>query len=85
MIPMPVRNAINVVYSYAGPMSDWTDIKREVVKNTPSKFRSLFSLRNPVTKKQRINNFELEVIKLWSQIASTNVSGIPEEVDDGIR
>ena len=85
MIPPAVCNVLNVVYSYAGPLSEWTDIKREVVKNTPSEHRSLFSLRNPVTKKQRINNFELEVIKLWSQIASTDVVGIPEEVDDGIR
>lgn len=85
MIPDQVKGAMTIVYSYAGGLSDWSELKREIVRNTPSRQRNLFSLRNPVTKKQRINKFELEVISYWSELTNTEVIGIPEEVDDGTR
>ena len=84
-IPKVVENAMNTVISYAGDLTEWCDIKRELAKILSAEYRGLLSLRNPVTKKQRINNLERSIIIRWQELTDTQITGIPEEVDDGKR
>lgn len=57
--------AINVVSSYVGKTNDWMIIKKELLKVLSSQDRMYFSTRDPVTKKQSMNEFEKIVIEKW--------------------
>ena len=69
-----VINAIEEVHSYAGQATDeWITIKKEVMRALPSEERSLFSTRDPITKKQVTNEFEYEVAAYWSKLTGREV------------
>ncbi len=57
--------AINAVSSYVGRTDNWMIIKKELLKMLSSKDRMYFSTRDPVTKKQSMNEFEKIVAKKW--------------------
>jgi len=62
-----LNEAIDVVSSYAGGITDWVVIKKELLKTLTPADRMYFSTRDPVTKIQRLNDFERIVIDLWQQ------------------
>ena len=60
--------ALKDVSLFAGDCDDWVTIKKEVMKLLPSRIRSSFSRRHPITKEQQTNNFELELINYYKEI-----------------
>jgi hypothetical protein len=68
-----VIDALNFVYSYASHIDDWLTIKKELLKTLPSHERTAFSSRDPITKKQRTNDFELQLAKRWSDLSGRTV------------
>jgi len=62
-----VAEALIFVYNYAANIDDWLVIKKELLKALPSDVRTQFSTRDPVTKKQRTNDFERMVAERWSE------------------
>lgn len=65
--------AIAFVHSYAGHVDDWIVIKKELLKALPAEDRTQFSTRDPVTKKQRTNDFERLVAERWSELSGRPV------------
>jgi 8-oxo-dGTP pyrophosphatase MutT (NUDIX family) len=63
-----VLAALAFVYSYAGHVDYWITIKKELLKALPPDDRRLFSTRDPVTKRQLINDFERCVAEHWSKM-----------------
>jgi hypothetical protein len=59
--------AISFVAGYVGGTTDWIVIKKELLKTLSPEDRRYFSTRDPVTKKQGLNNFEKIVMEKWYQ------------------
>ena len=68
-----VLGALAFVHSYAGHIDDWLTIKKELLRALPPGDRRLFSTRDPVTKKQRTNDFERGVAVRWSEMTGRPV------------
>lgn len=68
-----VASALAFVHSYAGHVDDWLVIKKELLKALHPDDRTLFSTRDPVTKKQRTNDFERQVAERWSEMSGRPV------------
>lgn len=68
-----LAEALGLVHSYAGHVDDWLVIKKELLKALPPAERTLFSTRDPVTKKQRTNDFERRVAARWSEMTGRPV------------
>jgi len=68
-----IIEALNFVFSYAGHVDEWLTIKKELLKALPSKERMAFSTRDPITKKQRTNDFELKLAKCWFDLSGREV------------
>ncbi len=73
MIPNEVREAARFVSGYAASSNDWIVVKKEILKNLRPEFRKLFGLRDPITKKQRINDFDIQVAALWKSITGVGL------------
>lgn len=56
---------IDSVSSYVGETNNWMIIKKELLKSLSSQDRMYFSTRDPLTKKQSMNNFEKIVAEKW--------------------
>lgn len=65
--------ALAFVHGYASHVDDWIVIKKELLKSLPPALRTLFSTRDPITKRQRTNDFEREVARHWSEISGRPV------------
>lgn len=61
-----LNEALKFVYGYAGHVDDWLTIKKELLKALHPNDRVMFSTRDPITKKQRTNDFERLVAERWS-------------------
>lgn len=68
-----IVEALVFVYGYATDVDDWLVIKKEMLKALPSEERTQFSTRDPVTKKQRTNDFEREVAARWAEMSGRPV------------
>ncbi len=68
-----VDEALAFVYGYASHVDDWVTIKKELLKALNSELRMLFSTRDPVTKKQRTNDFERSLIARWTEMSGRDV------------
>jgi hypothetical protein len=66
-----LTRAIDYVHSYAPDITEWIVLKKELLKTLSSEERSLFSIRDPITKKQRTNELEKLIAKLWTN--KTNI------------
>lgn len=73
IVPEQVQAALEEVFAYASYATEWIVVKKELLKCLPSGLRTLFSLRDPITKKQRINNFELTLIKHWHDLGGNEL------------
>jgi len=63
-----INESLNFVAKYAGNVSDWVVVKKELLKSLPPQYRKRFSTRDPVTKKQSMNDFEISLTKKWESI-----------------
>ena len=63
-----IDESLNFVARYAANISDWITIKKELLKSLPPQYRKRFSTRDPVTKKQSMNDFEISLSKKWESI-----------------
>jgi hypothetical protein len=68
-----IAEALAFVHSYAGHVDDWLVIKKELLKALHPDDRALFSTRDPVTKRQRTNDFERLVAARWSEMSGRPV------------
>lgn len=68
-----LNDVITFVFSYVGDTNDWVTVKKEILKNLPSRYRTLFSTRDPITKKQRMNDFEKFMMKKWFKITGNKL------------
>lgn len=68
-----IKKALTGVLKYAYEESDWVVIKKEILRALPSQIRTFFSTRDPKTKDQSMNEFEIEMAKLWSQLTQRPV------------
>jgi hypothetical protein len=68
-----IDEALAFVHSYAGHVDDWLVIKKELLKALPPEARRSFSTRDPVTKRQRTNDFERQVAERWSKMTGRPV------------
>ena len=66
-----VKEAVAFVHSYAGGITEWKVLKKELLRLLPPNQRKLFSTRDPSTKKQIVNDFEKSVIGCWKEITGS--------------
>jgi hypothetical protein len=82
MISPKIKDAVDFVFTYASHIDDWLVVKKELLKILPSGERTQFSLRHPITKKQRTNDLEREIAKYWSELTGREVLFTKEHVND---
>jgi len=63
-----VMSALREIYSYANHVDDWIVIKKELLRTLHPTDRKLFSTRDPITKRQRTNDFERNLAKIWEDM-----------------
>ena len=72
-IPRKIQDQLNEISSYAGDCDDWVTIKKEVMKSIPSSLRKLFSTRDPITKEQNPNEFDILVMEYYYSITGKSL------------
>ena len=73
MIPERIIEQIDFVASYVSDCDDWVTIKKQILRGIPSILRKNFSTRDPVTKEQRLNQFEKKVINYYEDLTGTSL------------
>ncbi len=73
MIPERIIEQIDFVASYASDCDDWVTIKKQIMRGIPSQLRKNFSTRDPITKEQRLNQFEKQVINYYERVTGTSL------------
>lgn len=73
MVTSRVDEALAFVHSYAGHVDDWIVIKKELLKALRPEDRTLFSTRDPVTKRQRTNDMERQLAQRWAEMTGREV------------
>ena len=73
MIPDRIIEQIDFVASYAVDCDDWVTIKKQIMRGIPSQLRKNFSTRDPITKEQRLNQFEQRVINYYRDLTGTSL------------
>jgi len=63
-----VLSALKEVLSYASHVEDWLVVKKELLKILPPDERTSFSTRDPITKQQRMNEFEKKLSEEWMRM-----------------
>jgi len=66
-------DAIAFVSGYIGDTDDWVTVKKELLKSLPAKYRTLFSTRDPVTKRQSLNDFDRFMMEKWFRTTGTRL------------
>ncbi len=65
-IPPRVRKELELIAEYVtDSTSRWMDVKVILLRSLPSSLRKNFSTRDPITKKQSLNNFERSLIDIY--------------------
>ena len=73
MIPDRIIEQIEFVASYTEGCDDWVTIKKQIMRGIPSHLRKNFSTRDPITKEQRLNQFESQVINYYRDLTGTSL------------
>lgn len=73
MILERIDGALKQVSSYAGDVTEWVIIKKELLKILPAGDRTLFSTRDPLTKSQSMNDFEKWIVKKWHDLTGNEL------------
>mgnify|MGYP000016413087 CR=1 FL=1 len=61
------KSYIDLAARVLGEQDDWMDFKKIMLRSLPSKMRKKFSTRDPITKKQSLNQFEENIIDIYFQ------------------
>jgi len=77
-IPKRILEELTIISQLAGKEEDWMVIKRLLLLSLPSSMRTLFSTRDPKTKRQALNDFEKNLIEVYS-----NMTGIRLRLNNG--
>jgi hypothetical protein len=72
-IPPEIANSMANIFQYAPQINEWIVLKRELLNSIPSKLRSLFSTRHPLTKRTQTNEFELALAHRWAELTGRPV------------
>ena len=59
------KGYMKVAFAILEENQDWMDFKKIMLRSMPSKMRKKFSTRDPKTKKQSLNEFELKMIDTY--------------------
>ena len=62
-----IIEALKTVHSFVD-VDDWIVIKKELLKTLPAGLRRAFSTRDPITKRQHLNDFERRLMERWSEM-----------------
>jgi hypothetical protein len=65
VIPDRIIAEIKNISEYTEDCDDWVEIKKEIMKRIPSNLRKNFSRRDPITKEQIPNEFDMNVINYY--------------------
>ena len=74
-----IDEQINNAISYGLFFDDWLSMKKYLLRSLPTDIRSHFSTRDPKTKKQNINEFEVEIIKRYEKMTGKEMGVPPHE------
>lgn len=74
MSPERVKEGLEFVSRYASHVNEWVTVKKELLKFFNSHERQYFSTRDPITKKQGINEFEKALILLWENMTGKKLN-----------
>lgn len=69
-----VKEGVSFVMQYAPNLSEWVLLKKELLKFFNNQERRYFSTRDPVTKKQGLNQLEKLIIELWESMTGTKLN-----------
>ena len=58
-------NYMDLAAQVLGEQDDWMDFKKIMLRTLPPKMRKKFSTRDPLTKKQSLNQFEENMIESY--------------------
>jgi hypothetical protein len=72
-IPKRILEELTIISQLAGEEEDWMVIKRLLLLSLPSSMRTLFSTRDPKTKHQALNDFEKNLIEVYSNMTGTRL------------
>lgn len=61
-IPERILEEVEQIAPMLGDKDDWMTVKKLLLLSLPPKLRTNFSTRDPKTKKQSLNDFELALI-----------------------
>lgn len=67
-IPNRVAEELTLISTVAGEESQWVLIKRQLLLSLPPELRKLFSTRDPKSKRQALNDFEIKVINMYEKM-----------------
>jgi len=76
-IPPQVIKELDIMISHRLFFDDWMMVKKYLLKSLSPKLRTLFSTRDPYTKKQVLNAFEREVVQYYENEAKKKLR-LPE-------
>ena len=68
-----IDEQINDAISYGLFFDDWLSMKKYLLRSLPVDVRSCFSTRDPKTKRQRLNDFEVEIIRKYEILTGKEI------------
>lgn len=63
-----IEGTLRGMHEYAHSIKDWVSLKKELMLMLKSADRRVFTTRDPVTKKQHMNEYERHLAALWTEI-----------------
>jgi len=66
-IPERILEEIDMCIFMLGDSRDWLSLKKILLRSIPSELRASFSTRDPKTKLQTLNEFELKLIDIYKR------------------
>ena len=73
IIPDRVLTEMAEIAPYLDDCDDWMVLKKLLLRSIPSEQRRLFSTRDPVTKKQSLNDFEMNIIEEYYKLTGVRL------------
>jgi len=64
-IPPEITGELDVMIAHRLFFDDWMTVKKYLLKSLSPRLRTLFSTRDPWTKKQTLNGFEKNVVEYY--------------------
>jgi hypothetical protein len=68
-----IKQALLDVHNIIGDECDWIIIKKQMLRTLTPQVRKFFSTRDPITKEQSMNGFDIQIAMLWSKMTNKPV------------